>query len=416
MYENQRGIPVFDCNVNGAGDSKQFVGIRSENNKVTVWFPIGYRLGDTRENQEADIRLLLRVLLQFSEKMKKMRLANNLAKRDEGEFPFASYLFVLSEYYSRGYYHLASEDYKVGASGTIDWARTIKTQVPYDQDGSFVYPFPVVRVARVDAESLITRINEYCVFEAQNRIGFLFPPIGVKKPEIPLNARLFIQELRHRLNKENNDRNVMLLKSMIDIVEYSGNNPDGDGFKYGVDKFDPIWEELIDYKFGNCDKTNYYPHGLWFIPADNQDGKEMKPLKPDTIVMLKDKVLILDAKYYHYGVSGSLRDLPGSADINKQITYGEYVDTLVNKDKGNRNPISIFNFFLLPYNKDNRLFDSTNDVIHFGEARGDWKNNKASYERIQGVLVDTKWLMEGKTLGCQEDIQQLELIANRMFG
>ena len=48
-------------------------------------------------------------------------------------------------------------------------------------------------------------------------------------------------------------------------------------------------------------------------------------LKPDSVMITNDHIYILDAKYYKYGQTKNPKDLPKSASINKQITYGEYV-------------------------------------------------------------------------------------------
>ena len=120
-----------------------------------------------------------------------------------------------------------------------------------------------------------------------------------------------------------------------------------------------------------------------------------------------DKVFILDAKYYRYGDSKDPTELPRSTSINKQITYGEYVATDPTfKDENGQAP-PVYNVFLMPFNKDGKAFPTKENMLHIGEARGDWKDSGASYERVQGVLLDIKWMMARTVKHNKKDISQL---------
>jgi len=101
-----------------------------------------------------------------------------------------------------------------------------------------------------------------------------------------------------------------------------------------------------------------------------------------------DKFYVLDAKLYRYGWSANSEHLPNGADINKQITYGEYVE----RTKSLPND-KLYNAFIMPYNKENNLFMLTGNMGNIGEAVSDWKPNTKNYERIQGIVVDTRYLM-----------------------
>jgi hypothetical protein len=121
----------------------------------------------------------------------------------------------------------------------------------------------------------------------------------------------------------------------------------------------------------------------------------------------------LDAKYYRYGDSADPTELPRSTSINKQITYGEYVVTAPKfKDENGQAP-PVYNVFLMPFNKEGKHFATNQNMLHIGEARGDWKNTGAAYERVQGVLLDIKWMMERTIKHNKADICQLaQLVEN----
>ena len=61
----------------------------------------------------------------------------------------------------------------------------------------------------------------------------------------------------------------------------------------------------------------------------------------------------------------------------------------------------------MPFNKNGQAFPSEEDMLHIGEARGDWKDSGAFYERVQGVLLDMKWMMQRTVKHNEKDIGQL---------
>jgi hypothetical protein len=112
----------------------------------------------------------------------------------------------------------------------------------------------------------------------------------------------------------------------------------------------------------------------------------------------KKKVFVLDAKYYRFGATGSPSHLPPSSSINKQITYGEFVSTLSEFNEAD----AVFNAFIMPYNRTaydkeknpyGNFLGLKGEIESIGEAHGDWKTRGLSYEAVQGIVVDTRYLM-----------------------
>lgn len=54
---------------------------------------------------------------------------------------------------------------------------------------------------------------------------------------------------------------------------------------------------------------------------------------------------------------------------------------------------SLFNAFIMPYNMAKNHFEIDSIVGNVGEAVGDWRSNGKNYERIQGIVMDTRYLM-----------------------
>ena len=96
---------------------------------------------------------------------------------------------------------------------------------------------------------------------------------------------------------------------------------------------------------------------------------------------------LLDAKYYKYGVTRRSFDLPGTSSISKQITYGEYIF----KNKRSNSKTKVYNAFIMPFNSS---VQSENRIQYIGTATSEWKNNDFDYEKVLGILVDVKYLMQ----------------------
>ena len=87
-----------------------------------------------------------------------------------------------------------------------------------------------------------------------------------------------------------------------------------------------------------------------FIIRIIKDGliTESSALEPGTIMKVGNRLFILDAKYYKYGLIPNPSFLPPTSSIHKQITYGDYVfeNDFADADK-------IYNAFVIPYGAKN---------------------------------------------------------------
>lgn len=251
---------------------------------------------------------------------------------------------------------------------------------------SFIYTNFVVRSVTPNDTKLITQVNRYCVYEAFKRLGWLYVPYTIEEPGPHPDVKTSIAIVQSKLAGTNDDKKRALFQGMKDMLEFMDEKTSDKQFYFGTDDFDHVWERLIDRAFGEKDKDKYFPRTRWLL--DKGKYKEKRPLMPDTIMIYNGKYYVLDAKCYKYGWTGIPDHLPNGSSINKQITYGEYLEKRmgVNTD-------SLFNAFIMPYNMAKNYFDISSVVGNIGEAVGDWRRNKKYYERIQGIVMDTRYLM-----------------------
>lgn len=381
------------CHVNTNDEGDRFVGVKADSDNVVIYFPMGYELATADDELKRDIKNLFNVLATFTDKTDRILHMDKFTAPHSVEFPIQAYLNVINYYldHNGNYYSETEATYKVDKRGKTDWSRTIKTQTPMIQGKSLLYLDQVVRVSTPNTNRLITRIHKYCVYESFEKIGWLYTTNKPEQPDIVFDKTKFIATLNDKLSNTNNDNDKKLFRSMIAMIEFMDDKTIDKQFYFGTDKFETVWEKLIDKFFGEPNKHDYFPHAKWTEKYGPAKGRATSALEPDTIMIYKDRYYVLDAKYYRYGILPRLgiNALPQSSDINKQITYGQYV-------KNNKAPVGseVFNAFIMPFNKSNNDFKITGLYGNVAEAIGDWISTPQVYERIQGIVVDTRYLLK----------------------
>lgn len=376
------------CHVNTNEEGDRFVGIKADADDVVVYFPVGYNLPESETNIKRDILHLFNVLAEFTDSSDRVLTMNKFEAPQSVDFPINAYLEVIYYFMEKNSYYMETEPiYKTRDRGNIDWAKTIQRQRAFIQSNfSPVYTKYTVRESTPNENKIITHIHRHCVYESFAKLGWLFTPYMPEPPQIPLDVKRFIIVLNDKLATTFNDKDKRLFRSMKAMLEYMDEKPSEKQFYFGTDYFESVWERLIDRIFGVKNKKDYFPRTRWRLRKGKH--KEKYPLEPDSIMLHNNRIYVLDAKYYRYGVSGNPDHLPDSSSINKQITYGEYVQRQRNLPNE-----SLYNAFIMPYNATKNYFGLTGPYGNIGEAVGDWKGDTYNYERIQGIVVDTRYLM-----------------------
>ena len=395
------------CRVNKNDDGDRFVGVKAEGDNVVVYFPIGYELPKTEQDLRQDILHLFSVLSEFTSRDDRILPMKKFEAPQSVDFPINAYLEIINYFMEQnGYYAEKEPAYKIGDRGKIDWSRTIKRQRPIIQaNSSPIYTKYTVRYSSPNDKNLITQIHKYCVYESFSKLGWLFTPYLPEKPLLKRDDKMFLSVLYEKMANTYNDRDKRLFSAMISMIEYLDEQPNQKQFYFGTDRFEYVWEKLIDRVFGIKDKQNYFPKTRWTLRTGKK--KTNAALEPDTIMLYDGKIYVLDAKYYRFGITGDPNDLPESSSINKQITYGEYIYTQKKFKEKYGEDVPVYNAFIMPYNANNNLFSSNEIFLNIGEATGDWKTKGHKYERVQGIVVDVHYLMHhyiGKT---ENQIMQL---------
>lgn len=395
------------CHVNENDDGDRFVGIKADSDNAMVYFPIGYQLPKNEQDLRQDILHLISVLAEFTNSTDRILAMQKFEAPQSVDFPINAYMEVISYFMEQnGYYTEKEPEYKNGDRGKIDWARTLKNKRPLIQsDGTPAYIECIVRVSAPNDKNMITQIHKFCVFESFSKLGWLFTPYLPEKSTISRDDKMFLFVLREKLASTFNDKDKRLFLSMIAMIEYMDEKTKEKQFYFGTDRFEYVWEKLIDRVFGEKNKIDYFPRTRWSLKTGRR--RTNAALEPDSIMLHDDKIYILDAKYYRFGLTGDPKHLPESSSINKQITYGEYIYTQQRfKDKYG-DDVPVYNAFIMPYNVESNKFGFTDLYINIGEATGDWKITGNKYERVQGILIDIRYLMHHYTGKPKNQIMRL---------
>jgi len=385
-----------------------FVGLRfvwdesKKNYSVRVKFPVGYRISEEDVLVRDEILQLMSILHKYGDTQSLLPDITQEISKKYNSFPIDAYRRIIYDYLNRGgYYQEYEEIYVSRSAGKVNWNRTIRKEKPIVQKNSIAYLTMQVRKNNYTDKNLITEISKYCVYESFLKLGWLYKHKLPPMPDLPFNKARYKTALNAKLMSVNQDSDKKLFQSMLDVVNFLGKRPEQSYTLYfGTNRFEYIWEKLIDNNFGVKDKQSYFPRAKWELYFN--DDKQSSALQPDT-VMKKDGIFVLDAKYYRYGATGNPLHLPNSSSINKQITYGEYIanNPVLNKQA------KIYNAFLMPFGKNNSNFNTDANYLLIGTAKSDWKANENSYESVQGILIDTKHLMSIKP--SFHDFEQSEL-------
>ena len=399
----QQASLIDRCKVNTNWDEDIFVGLKCDGDDISIHFPLGFDISHDEKELRSDILLLLDTIRSTTSR-KESEYVQGIKSYEQVSFPVQAYLEVIFDFYKRGYYKEIEVLYNVAKRGKINWNRTIKTQKAYIQDGNAYYLDFVTKNNSLQNDQMITLIHEYCVYESFDKIGWLFTNSMPQKPRIKFNYKMFKGILMDKIAATFNDNNKMLFRNLLAIIDYTGAGFSTRKFQYGTYRFEYVWESLVDKVYGISGKEEFFPKTYWNI------DKNVVPnacLEPDTIMLCNNDVYVLDAKYYKYGATKRAVDLPESTSINKQITYGEYIDEQKSFRQKYGDNMKVYNAFLMPFNSQSDKWMTEEKVIRIGQAYGDWKTNLKSYEKVQGIVVDIKYLMKLSTRQNEEEIRVL---------
>lgn len=169
------------CHVISGGDGDRFVGVKADTDDAMIYFPIGYQLPEEDGDLRVDVQNLFSILSVFMKEDKVIE-AQKFEAPQTVDFPIHAYLKVITSFLRIGRYYIESDpEYKTSTKGNTSWPRTVREQRALVQkNGSLVFTNMTVRSVTPNADKQITQIHRFCVYEAFEKLGWLYVPF---KPE-----------------------------------------------------------------------------------------------------------------------------------------------------------------------------------------------------------------------------------------
>jgi hypothetical protein len=257
--------------------------------------------------------------------------------------------FLLNDYVQNGMWFHTRKRTVISTEGEIMWDRTIDNLNPVISGGVPFYFETYTTSEETVYNNLITAIHtralKYCsyryasILNINSDADFLhdFKLSDLIEDDYLISILSELGEpdyltsiLERELRVTYQEREIKLLKALIELINISNYTGDEQYTLYGKNKFEHIWEDAVSFTL-----NNEYSKWKHLIPAPewkNADGSALGvkgTLIPDVLKVFssiqssKKALLILDAKYYllKQKKDNSEGTMPGVGDIVKQYFY-----------------------------------------------------------------------------------------------
>lgn len=424
------------CKVSTNEDNNSFIGVRIRNNNVEFCYPESYDISglDGDGKNILDIKLLRRDIVDILHTISLAKTRASASQLTENgvsyteNFALISYLWVIKDYFGNGFYRNKEKLYKSNAKGKVNWKKTIDTQ-PIISQGNVIYNKVIVEIKN-DCDTIITEAHKFCVYDSVRKMGWLF---GINEKAFRVSTptksmlKLYVNSIKQEMAKTFDDIKKLRLSHMLKVLSGVDDSKYISEIVYGVDTYHYVYERMVDAIFGNVTNIKKYnPNADWNIMVTDSTlkSKAAPSLRLDTLRIESESYIrlidsenrigyILDAKFYRFGSTGIIDDLPETTSIQKQVTYG---DNMLNNFAKEDNITEVHSAFILPYNKKKHpfKFKDEKDLVYIGFANAKWRKEEQEcgsykeHEVIHAFLLDTKHLVSSWSRGnCRADIDKL---------
>ena len=334
-------------------------GIANLGQENYVFFPKGYRHEDYKESHNRNTaRLLFQSFLKYMRNSRfKEEELDWLGKENSEIKHLNTITWLINDYLVNGLYRVSERIMEENGKGRIEWAKTIKSKIPYFIENKFLYLDLLTSKNNINVNHIITKIHEKIIFECIDEFGWLFKlKSSGKKINLDISKERQIVILEKRLRETNVAHEIRLIQSLIAYLKETINeDPD---FILVTPYFWTIWEDILQFVFEHDESINRkVPRPFWKIGKNKKYSKMI----PDILVKHKDSLIILDAKYYSIETE-DVYSFPGWEAIVKQLYYNLALKDIFDDIKDE----DIRNIFLMPQSLDKNSKDKFKYIGHTG--------------------------------------------------
>lgn len=370
--------------------NNSFVGIKIDSNTINFYYPESYRLSFSKPFKLR--KELLSILNSFNLVSKKSDAINMTHDKaiNNGLPSLNSMIWIVNDYVKNGIISIRDKSYQNKMENKILWKKTFETPPLISENGILFSKYVSEKYVNINGQ--IIDVHLYLIIYSIKIIGWLF---GLSDKNLPLdkkivyNKKLFINTIRNELEKSFEDSKILRYNHFLKLLNgIENDNANLSNLSYGVDKYELVFEKAIDRIFSsNVNKGMFLPSTNWYIKDNNRTYSNTK-LEPDTIFIKDDFLIIIDSKYYRYNSTKSIKDLPNTSSILKQLAYANHANLVTDRK------YKVFNIFILPANINQNQKKMNTRMNYLGKSTTTWRLNLASKDSVHAISIDTKTLID----------------------
>ncbi|ARJ38654.1 hypothetical protein SporoP8_07085 [Sporosarcina ureae] len=334
-----------------------FVGLLNYHEKLVFILP-KYIDTSNRYDFPKKMKIIIEVIRKYNRKFISGTdfLSFTGRENDKYSISFATAGYILDDYSRNGYYEKKEERMLLNGTGEINWDYTVNEVMPIIINSRPYYLDVITNNESSDRNNIITRIHKWVIANYSSLFGewIGFADSLVKRENYSLKSlgskEFLIAKLKAELNETYIDREINLMKVLIQIVEEVFQLASEQLNVYGTKNFEFIWEDVCRTVFN--DELEKYKE---FIPAPlwSEVGKDLiiekRTFIPDLIktydIKEESYFAVLDAKYYNLRfTSNNVLGNPSINDVSKQLLYQKAFEGITDK--------KMRNYFLFPHDHD----------------------------------------------------------------
>lgn len=323
-----------------------FCGVITHESTTAIFLPRNSKKIDSNVNRSELARHLLKAIQRYKLSADTATETADYGKEVIGSDSITLFVELLEDFVLNGLYTRSTQEYILN-QGKTDWKRTITQQSSYLTGGSAFYPDVIGSRTLVVQNGMITRIHAQIMRDICRKAGW----IAFTNPEIPLNELSIIpdltedidtqiQMLSRELHTSYSDRDIFLLKGLIQYLEQESGDENSD-LVIGIRECHGLWERMLDSCLLHKESVNQRMLAPLYKISGNYSLASAKGHRTDTVLKhpTSPKYVIVDAKYYG---AHNIQTSPKLADIVKQFYYAKAMQII------EANAENIANVFIFP--------------------------------------------------------------------
>ncbi|WP_194577582.1 LlaJI family restriction endonuclease [Vibrio anguillarum] len=303
-----------------------FCGLITHDRTTAVFLPRNSKI-DVALNRSELARNLLKAIQRYKSSADSATETADYGKEVIGSDSITLLVELLEDFILNSLYTQRTQEFVMN-QGKIDWKRTINQKSVYLNGGSAFYPDAIGSRKLVDQNSAITRIHAHIIRDICQKVGWIAFP----EPSIPLNKLSTIpdvtedfdtqiQMLNRELHTSYSDRDIFLLKGLIQYLEQESGDDHSD-LVIGIRECHGLWEKMLDSCLLHKESVNQRMLAPLYKISGNYVLASAKGHRTDTVLKhpSAQRYVIVDAKYYG---AHNINTSPKLADIVKQFYYAK---------------------------------------------------------------------------------------------